>query len=406
MFPTGRKLLLTGALFCAQGDAWAQLDPFPRESIQVGYQANLIGKAPVSAYGFYYLNDPEFVRTNLTLRLAISPVYVDGELGLKQALGPSTDVGLGLNGGGFAYSYAEIKGGKWYQEESWTGHGGGLTASVYHLFNPADRIPLYGLLRGGLSYAAYVRDDRTASTFVIPEDQPIFYLRSGLRYGGQELDLSPEMGMELSAWYEGQFRMDNGAFGYNGDRAINASTHQFWARAMLQYTLPEIEHHFGVALNAATSIHPDRLSAYRIGGQLMLVSEFPYTLPGYYFGELSTRNMLLLTGFYELPIDPARRWRVGVAASTALFSYTPGLEMPNTWNSGVGGGISYHGPGERLKVALNFGYGIDALRSEGRGGYAVAIAMQIDMQKSGTVAPGTPYGPERPSFMQRLMRAF
>ncbi len=406
MFPTGRKLFLVGVLLCAAGGARAQLDPFPRELIQVGYQANIIGKAPISAYGFYYLNEPEFLRTNLTLRLAVSPVYVDGELGLKQALGPSTDVGLGFSGGGFAYSYPEIKHGSWYQTESWTGHGAGVSSSIYHLFNPTDRIPLYGMLRGGLSYAVYVRDDRTAPAFVIPQDQPIFYLRTGLRYGGQEPDLIPEMGMELSVWYEGQIRLDSGSFGYDGDRAINSSTHLFWARAMLQYTMPELKHHFGVALNAATSIHPDRLSAYRIGGQLMLASEFPYTLPGYYFAELSTRNMLLLTGFYELPIDPAHRWRLGAIASTALCSYTPGLEMSNNWNSGVGGGISYHGPGERLKVSLNFGYGIDALRSGGRGGYAVAVAMQIDLEKSRTGAPGTLYGPERPSFMQRLMQAF
>jgi hypothetical protein len=406
MLSMGKGLCLASVLLCAQGAVWAQLDPFPRELIQVGYQANLIGKSPVAAYGYYYLNDPEFVRTNLTLRLAISPVYLDGELGLKQALGPSTDVGLGVNGGGFAYSYAEIKNGQWYQTESWTGHGGGVSSTIYHLFNPADRIPLYGQLRGGVSYAAYVRDDRTAPTFVIPEDQPIFYVRTGVRYGGQEPDLSPEMGMELSAWYEGQIRLDSGPFGYNGDRTINPSTHLFWARAMLQYTMPELKHHFGVALNAATSIHPDRLSAYRVGGQLMLASEFPYTLPGYYFGEISARNMLLLTGFYELPIEPGHRWWVGVAASTAMCGYTPGLQMPNNWNSGVGGGISYHGSGGRLKAALNFGYGIDAVRSDGRGGYAVAIAMQIDLEKSRTGPPGTFYGPERPSFMQRLMRAF
>jgi hypothetical protein len=406
MFPTGKALVLAGAYLCVQQAAQGQLDPFPRELIQVGYQANVVGKAPVSAYGYYYLNEPSFLRTNLTLRLAISPVYVDGELGVKQALGPYTDVGLGINGGGFAYNYAEIKEGQWSKAESWTGDGAGLTASIYHLFNPADRIPLFGLLRGGFSYAAYVRDDMTAPTFVIPDDQPILYVRTGVRYGGQEPDLAPDMAMELSAWYEGQIRLDSGPFGYNGDRAINPSTHQFWARAMLQYTVPETKHYFGVAMNAATSIHPDRLSAYRIGGQLMLISEFPYSLPGYYFAELSTKNMLLFTGFYELPIDHAHRWRAAVAASTALCGYTPGLEMPNTWNSGVGGGISYHGPGERLKVALNFGYGIDAMRDGGRGGYAVAIAMQIDMEKSRTGAPGSLYRPERPSFMQRLMQAF
>jgi hypothetical protein len=398
----GLALSLLGVAAAAQ----AQLDPFSRELVQVGYYAPLVGHAPISGYAIYYRNDPQFIRTNLVLRLAVSPVYLDGELGVKQFLGPNTDLGLGLNGGGYAYSYAEIRDGKWYHEESWTGYGSGLTTSLYHLFNPGDRIPLYGLLRGGFQYAVYERDDTTAPGFVIPDNQPLFVVRTGLRYGGQEFDLIPEMGMELSAWYEGQFRLENGPYGYSGDRSINPSSHLFWARALLDYTVPELKHRFGVALNAGTTIHPDRFSAYRVGGLLDLVAEFPYTLPGYYFGELSTRNMLLLTGFYQIPIDRARRWRLGVGASTALCSYTPGLEMPNNWNSGVGGGINYDGPGDRLKLSLLYGYGIDAIRSGGRGGHAIAFAMQIDLEKSRTGAPGTIYGPDRPGFFQRLMRAF
>jgi hypothetical protein len=406
MVPDIKRLGLALLLLGVAATAPAQLDPFSRELVQVGYYKELVGHAPISGYAIYYRNDPQFVRTNLTLRLAVSPVYGDGELGIKQFAGPNTDLGIGLNGGGYAYNYEEIREGKWYHEESWTGYGAGLSTSLYHLFNPGDRIPLYGLLRGGFQYAAYERNETTAGDFVIPDDQPLLTLRTGLRYGGQEFDLMPEMGMELSAWYEGQFRLENGPYGYSGDRAINSSAHLFWARALLDYTLPELKHRFGVALNAGTSIHPDRLSAYRVGGLLDLVSEFPYTLPGYYFGELSTKNMLLLTGFYQVPIDKGHHWRVGAGASTALFSYTPGLEMPNNWNSGVGGGITYDGRGGRLKISLLYGYGIDAIRSGGRGGHALAFATQIDLEKSRAGAPGTVYGPDRPGFFQRLMRSF
>jgi hypothetical protein len=281
-----------------------------------------------------------------------------------------------------------------------------VAASVYHLFNPGDRIPFYGLVRGGFQYIGYERDDKTDPDFVLPHNQPMFVVRAGLRYGGQEFDLMPPLAMELSAWYEGQFRLEDSPYGYDGDRSVNPSVHLFWARAVLDYTVPSSGHRFEVALNAGTSIHPDRFSAYRVGGLLTLVSEFPYTLPGYYFGELSTRNMVLLTGYYQVPIDRARRWRLGAGASTAVFRYTPGVEQPNNWNSGVGGGISYHGSEDRLKVSLNYAYGIDAVRRDGWGGHAVAIAMQIDLEPSRSGAPGTIYGPDRPSFLQRLMRAF
>ena len=60
--------------------------------------------------------------------------------GFVQGLGPNTDFAIGAAGGGFADSYYELRGGEYIKGESFDGHGGELSASVYHLFNPADRI--------------------------------------------------------------------------------------------------------------------------------------------------------------------------------------------------------------------------------------------------------------------------
>src|SRR5260221_387925 len=86
--------------------AHAQIDPSKRELIQLGYNLPLEGNGPLSAYAFYYLNVPQFMRTNLTFRLALAPVYLDSELGISGALGENTDVGLGVAGGGFADTYS------------------------------------------------------------------------------------------------------------------------------------------------------------------------------------------------------------------------------------------------------------------------------------------------------------
>src|SRR5690349_1331864 len=105
----GTWTTLAGLLWL--GSAWllhAQIDPQRRELIQLGYNQPLEGRGPLAAYGFYYLNKPQFLqRTNLTLRLAVAPVYIDSEFGISQALSPRTDVGFGLAGGGFADSYSE-----------------------------------------------------------------------------------------------------------------------------------------------------------------------------------------------------------------------------------------------------------------------------------------------------------
>src|SRR5215469_13818763 len=122
--------------------AHSQIDPERRELIQVGYNASFEGHAPFAAYAFYYRNQPDFLRTNLTLRLALAPTYVDSELGISGALDSQTDIGVGLAGGGFADSYNEIRRGKLLPHESFDGFGGEVNVSLYHLFNPGYQIPL------------------------------------------------------------------------------------------------------------------------------------------------------------------------------------------------------------------------------------------------------------------------
>ena len=66
-----------------------------------GFNAALEGHPPIAGYAFFYLNQPDFLQTNLTLRLAVAPVYLDSELGISGALGEHTDLGIGLAGGGY-----------------------------------------------------------------------------------------------------------------------------------------------------------------------------------------------------------------------------------------------------------------------------------------------------------------
>ena len=64
-----------------------------------------------------------------------------------------------MAGGGFADSYNEIRGGKWIEGESFDGHGAEMSASVYHLFNPGQLIPLNLVVRGAAHYSVYARDE-------------------------------------------------------------------------------------------------------------------------------------------------------------------------------------------------------------------------------------------------------
>src|SRR5947199_10858371 len=94
----------------------AQIDPETRRLLQIGYNQPLEGQGPIAGYGFYLYNEPHFWATNLTLRAAVAPVYLDIELGFNNLLGPKTDLAIGLAGGGFAKSYSEIPKGVFHKE--------------------------------------------------------------------------------------------------------------------------------------------------------------------------------------------------------------------------------------------------------------------------------------------------
>jgi hypothetical protein len=66
-------------------------------------------------------------------------------------------------------------------------------------------------------------------------------------------------------------------------------------------------------------------------------------------------------------------------ASTAVVDYLPGESQPGNSLNGVGGGILYHTPSDRLKIMLNYAYGIDAIRANGRGASSIGLLLQIDL---------------------------
>ena len=384
--------------------AWparAQIDPVKRDLVQLGYNGAFQGHSPLAAYAFYYRNQPGFLRTNLTLRLAIAPTYLDSELGIAGALGPQTDLGLGVAGGGFADSYTEIRQGKYLPGESFTGHGGEASVSLYHLFNPQDRIPLNGLVRGTAHFSTYDRDDDTSPRFKLPEDRGAFSVRTGLRGGGREPVLFPSLAMELSVWYEGFFRTEDGSYGF-ADRSVEACSHLFWAEALLIYTLPEIKHTFHISLTAGTSADADRFSAYRLGAFLPMVSEYPLSLPGYYYQEISATDFALLGANYLVPLDKDQRWNISATAATAWVDYLDGLGQPGHWHAGVGGGLLYSSAS--WKVVLGYSHGFEAIRSHGRGADSIGLLMQLDLEHAASHI--RPAQPRLWRGFQRMLGAF
>jgi hypothetical protein len=276
-----------------------------------------------------------------------------------------------------------VRGGQYLKGESFTGHGGEISTSLYHLFNPGDRIPLTGILRVAAHQSFYESDDTTAPGFQVPNNQTVIHLRSGLRFGGREPILAPDLAMEISLWQETQFRTEPGNYGFAGDRALEGNSHLFWGRLLLIYTLEEWKHNINFSITGGGSINADRFNAFRLGSILPMASEFPLDLPGYYYEELSADRFALFNLQYSLPLDSKRRWNLTAHGSTAYVNYLQGLAQPGNWHTGVGGGLMYRAPSGSWLIMAGYAYGFDSIRSNGRGSSAIGILCQFDLDAAG-----------------------
>lgn len=386
----GLSCLATGLLWLVSPMlCWAQLDPRPRSLLQIGYDQPLNGRGPQSGYAYYYYNNPALSGSNVLLRLAVAPIYFDGELGFRSLLSPHTDVGIGVFGGGYGDNYYEVRQGNYHREESFDGHGGGAALSLYQLLNPSMQIPLSWVLRGGGRYSVYNRTGKTDDQFEPPDDRFMPFVRTGLRFAGKEPILYPDLGLELSVWFERQWRFNEGRYGFSGDRSVESKTDLYWAYAGLDYAWTNSGHKISFAVTGGGSGDADRLSAWRLGGVLPLVAEFPLILPGYYHQELTARRFIHFYGSYLLPLDPGGRFQLRFEAATAQIDELEGFEQGDSWQTGVGGGLTFTPKNKVCRIVARYGYGINAVREHGRetGGHSVGLLVQYDFEQRKLVAP-------------------
>ena len=373
-------LLLLATMFTGF-QCTGQIDPMRRNLLELGYDQPIVGKGPQAVYAYYYYNNPTFLsNTNMALRLAIAPAYLDSEIGFRHLISPTTDVGIGIFGGGFADNYYEVRQGRYKEKESFDGHGGGASLNVYQLLNPGMLIPINLVESAGVRYSTYSKDN-TAPSFNLPSDRTTLFSRSGIRVAGKEPLLYPDLGFEFSMWFERQWRLEDGAYGYNDDRTVKPAVNLYWAYAGLNYAWTNIGHQLSVAVTVGGSDDADRFSAWRLGGVLPLSAEFPLIIPGYYYEELTAKQFIHLYAAYAIPLDPDQHWKLRFEGATAKLDYLPGFQQRQDWQTGAGCGIEFSPKSQICRVVLRYGYGFNALRHGEEGSSSIGLLFQFDFSK-------------------------
>lgn len=387
----GRRAIVAAVGFLvllALGLLRAQIDPDSRMLVQAGYNQPLEGRGPIAAYAYLYWNQPNFPWTNTTLRTAISPAYLDAELGFKDLIGEGTSLGLGLAGGGFADSYADMQGGQLIDAESFFGAGAEGSVSLYHVFNPMpagerpdtiQEVPVQFVLRNSVRGSFYSPNDGTAPDFEVPGTLPTYNMRTGLRWGGREPELFKDA-FEISGWYDLIVRSREETYGFDNDLMLVGVSQLYWGRLLFARMFPN-RSHFEISVTGGGSIQPDRFTAFRLGGALPMGAEFPLVIPGYYYQEISAQSFALISGQLLWPLTRDGRWEAGVLGAAARVNYLEGFSLGQAWNSGLGGGIAYHSPSGAWHVLAGYGYGFNAIRNGDRGANNIGIVVQYDFRK-------------------------
>lgn len=358
----------------------AQVDPIYRNLLELGYDQPLAGHGPQAEYLYYYFNDPNYFNPDTALRVAIAPVYLDSEIGFKHLISPYTDLGLGVSGGAYGDNYYEVRQGHYREDESFYGNGGGASLNLYQLLDPGLKIPLNLVERGGFRYSSFFDTPQTSSDFRLPEAQLDAYTITGLRFAGNQPMLYPDLGLELSAWFERQWHFDSDPYGLDDDRRISPATNLYWVYAGLDYAFKKSGNKFSLHVTAGGSTDADRFSAWRLGGVLPLVSEFPLVMPGYYYEELTAVRFVHFYGSYSIPLDNEHRWDLRLEAATARLDYLPGFAQRSDWQTGAGLGIDFTPKNKDYQIVLRYGYGFNAIRRGALGAQSVGILFQYDFE--------------------------
>ena len=368
----------------------AQVDPERRTQLEGGYEHGLGQPGPSGPYFYIYVNRPSFMASSDTLRLAVAPVYFDGEWGFKNALGRFGDAAIGLNGGGYAFGQVEVRRGDEKRGEDFTGHGGGPSLSAYPRLGDLGPVPLNGVLRVSAFYSDYRRSYATAPEFVLPPNEWTGKLRAGLRFGGQPPGLDRAPAGEASVWWESWERQHTASYGYHGDRVAQGQTNLFWTRQLFAYTLKD-----GTKLEARSSFGGgtgvDRFSAYRLGGMLTLNSEFPLIIPGYFSHEIAARQYAHLYLRGGMALDENKKIVLNLFAAAATITPAADTDAGGPNHAGVGTSIEFAPRHGALRGILSYGFAPTAARGGGRGGQGVAFSIELNLEPRKETLGEAPY---------------
>lgn len=369
-----KKLLLFLVLIGLGRTALGQVDVEHRRTLtlQTGVGVNE-SEEELSGFGFYWFNQNNYPWTNTALRIIFSGVFVDSELSYFLPANTNTAVGIGGGGGFYVESITPYQNGERLSHSEFNGD----SANIRFFLNQTipNPTPLPVNVRGTyiLSGAFYRKTDTTQG-FTIPDDFLTQTLLAELRLGGIEPGLTAKRGAELYISADANYRSGFDAFG--------PSTALFPAHSTYERLFGSLGGKIPIAgsvlwarIAGGLGENLDQLSSWKIGGNLVGIEPYGYTLHGYYTREFFASDFGLANIDWTVPILDQNRLSGHLYGDWAVIK--PVAPQPREWDNyfGVGAGLGFRAWWD-VDVLVSYGYGFNAVRNGDRGGHEVGLALE------------------------------
>jgi hypothetical protein len=369
-----KKILFVAVLALFSVRTFAQVDVEHRRTvtIQTGFPVGA-GQERIGGFGYFWFNENNYPWTNTALRVIFAGVYADSELSYFLPSNTNTAMGVGLGGGAFVDSITPYVQGRRLNTQEFFGDNANARLFINETIPNPTRLPLN--LRGTyiISGSLYRGRDRT-SGFTVPDDFMTQTLQAELRFGGIEPGLASRRGLELYLSADANYRTGFDAFGPNGALFPEHSGYQR-ALASLAGKIPLDQTTIYLRIAGAIGEHIDQLSAYKLGGNLVGVDAYAYTIHGYYAREIFAEDFGIANLQVSQRLTEKHNVTVHLYGDYAIANTIAPLD--GRWHDffGAGAGLSFRTFWD-INMLISYGYGFNAVRYGERGGNEVGLALE------------------------------
>ena len=368
-------LLAVAVLGICVGSGFAQVDTQHRRTLAVQTGASIYqSEEALSAFGFFWFNEDRFPWTNTALRVIFAGIYADAEISYYVAGNTNTAIGAGAGGGLYVDSINPYLKGERLARQSF--HGDSVGGRVFINQTIPNPTPLPLNLRGSyfVSQSDY-HENSSTDKFRLPPEFATQTIQAELRFGGMAPGLLSKRGAELYLAADANYRSGFERYGPVGGPVLGHQSEYERVFGSLGAKLPVGPLAVSARLAGGYGTDIDQLSAWKLGGNLVSIEPYAYTMHGYYLRELFTDRFLLSNLALSVPVNDEHKVAVHFYGDWARARGVLPLLREYHNYFGTGAGVSFRGPWQ-TDFLVSYGYGINAVRNGDHGGHEIALGLE------------------------------